>query len=71
MIGSAAKSAFREYGISAEWNRLSYDARINAWSFRAFGGISFDIDILRIDLTGLYDVKRGNFGVTLGARIQM
>ncbi|MFP4376988.1 MAG: hypothetical protein ACLFP4_08095 [Spirochaetales bacterium] len=40
------------------------------WAFRAFGGVSFNLLILKVDLTGMYDFLGGNFGVTLGTRIQ-
>jgi len=40
------------------------------WAFRAFGGVSFNLLVLKVDLTGMYDFLGGNFGVTLGTRIQ-
>jgi hypothetical protein len=40
------------------------------WAFRTFGGVSFNLLVLKVDLTGMYDFLGGNFGVTLGTRIQ-
>jgi hypothetical protein len=41
------------------------------WSFRVFGGLSVNIALFRIDLTGLYNFIDGNYGVTLGGRFQL
>jgi hypothetical protein len=41
------------------------------WSFRAFGGLSVNIALFRIDLTGLYNFIDSNYGVTLGGRFQL
>lgn len=38
---------------------------------RVFGGFSFNILVLKIDTTGSYDVLTGNWGVNLGARVQL
>jgi hypothetical protein len=41
------------------------------WSFRVFGGLSVNIALFRIDLTGLYNFRDSNYGVTLGGRFQL
>jgi hypothetical protein len=41
------------------------------WSFRAFGGLSVNLALFRLDLTGLFNFFDGNYGVTLGARFQI
>jgi hypothetical protein len=43
----------------------------SGWAFRAFGGMSIELLILKIDITGMYDFLGNNFGVTLGTRIQL
>ena len=40
------------------------------WAFRAYGGVSFNLLIVRLDLTGMYDFLGENFGATVGLRIQ-
>ena len=40
------------------------------WAFRAFGGVSVNLLILKIDVTGMYDFIGKNFGLTLGTRVQ-
>jgi len=49
---------------------FSYSIREFGWGFRAFGGLSFNLPFIRLDLTGLWDFGN-NFGVTFGARFQM
>ncbi len=41
------------------------------WSFRAFGGFSINLLIVKVDITGMYDFLGDNFGVTLGTRVQL
>jgi len=41
------------------------------WAFRAYGGLSINLLILKIDVTGMYDFLGNNYGLTLGARVQL
>jgi hypothetical protein len=41
------------------------------WSFRAFGGLSVNLILFRLDLTGLFNIFDQNYGVTLGGRLQI
>ena len=41
------------------------------WAFRAFGGVSINLLIVNIDITGMYDFLGQNYGLTLGARVQL
>lgn len=43
----------------------------NGWAFRAFGGLSLNILVLRVDLTGLYNFSDGSYGGSLGVRFQI
>ncbi|MDR1838782.1 MAG: hypothetical protein LBQ93_04245 [Treponema sp.] len=38
---------------------------------RAFGGFSFNLAFFRLDLTGMYNIIGGDFGITLGSRFQL
>ena len=40
------------------------------WAFRAYGGVSLNLLIVRLDLTGMYDFLGKNYGATVGLRIQ-
>jgi hypothetical protein len=46
-------------------------AAANGWSFRAFGGISMNLLILKLDLTGMYNFLSGDFGASVGLRVQL
>lgn len=41
------------------------------WSFRAFGGVAINILIVKIDVTAMYDFIAGNYGATVGLRVQL
>ena len=40
------------------------------WAFRVFGGASFNLLILRLDLTAMYNFTSGSIGAALNARVQ-
>ncbi|QQO08235.1 DUF6588 family protein [Breznakiella homolactica] len=44
---------------------------VNGWGFRAFGGFSINIVVIKIDLSGMYNFLDGNYGGTLGIRFQL
>jgi len=46
-------------------------ADANGWSFRAFGGASINLLIIRLDLTGMYNFTSGDFGGSVGVRVQL
>ena len=41
------------------------------WSFRAFGGFSLNLLILKLDVTGMYDITSDSPGVSVGFRAQL
>jgi hypothetical protein len=43
----------------------------NGWAFRAWGGFSLNILVLKIDVNALYNFTSGSLGATVGARIQI
>jgi hypothetical protein len=43
----------------------------SGFSFRVFGGLSFNLMVIKIDLTGLYNIRDNNFGGTIGIRFQL
>lgn len=44
---------------------------VSGWSVRAFGGLSFNLPLFKIDLTGLINFMDARYGVTVGARFQI
>ena len=43
----------------------------NSFNMRVFGGFSFNLAFIRLDLTGMYNILGGNLGASLGLRFQM
>lgn len=41
------------------------------WSFRAFGGVAINLLIVKLDITAMYDFLAGNYGATVGLRVQL
>ena len=41
------------------------------WSFRAFGGVSINLLIVKLDINAMYDFIAGNYGATVGLRVQL
>ena len=41
------------------------------WAFRAFGGVSINLLVVKLDLTAMYDFIGLNFGATVGLRVQL
>jgi hypothetical protein len=55
-------------GISTTGIRSS--TAYKGFNYRAFGGLSFNLAVIRLDLTGVYNFN-GNFGANLGLRFQL
>ncbi|MDR2210279.1 MAG: hypothetical protein LBO65_02260 [Spirochaetaceae bacterium] len=58
-------------GLSLGDTSLEKSVKYNGFGLRGFGGLSFDIFAVRIDLTGLYDIVNRNWGTSLGIRVQI
>jgi hypothetical protein len=69
-INDALKNAGHKK-IDFEGKGFSTILEETGWSFRAFGGLSINLALFRIDLTGLFNFGDGNYGVTLGGRFQI
>jgi hypothetical protein len=69
-INTALKAAGVE-GIDFSGKGFSTIFEETGWSLRAFGGLSVNLALFRLDLTGLFNFFDGNYGVTLGARLQV
>jgi len=44
--------------------------KVDGWAVRAFGGIGFNLWVLKLDLSGMYNFTSGAYGVALNTRIQ-
>jgi hypothetical protein len=68
-LGGAAPIDLTNAGFS------SYKENSNGWSFRAFGGLSVNMAVIRLDLTGMINFldlqNYAAFGATFGVRFQL
>lgn len=65
-------NAIESFGITGvSSNGFSHSAEVTGWSFRAFGGLSFNLPFVKFDLTGLYDFISQCYGFTFGIRVQI
>jgi hypothetical protein len=69
-INAALKDAGVE-GLDFGGKGFSTIIEATGWSLRAFGGLSVNMALFRLDLTGLWNFFDGNYGITLGARFQI
>jgi hypothetical protein len=69
-INAELKNAGVE-GIDVSKNSFSTIIEKTGWSLRAFGGVSVNLALFRLDLTGLFNFFDGNYGITLGGRFQI
>jgi hypothetical protein len=53
-----------EQGVSSEIKTVDFGMRI-------FGGLSFNIAVIRLDLTGMFNFFDQSFGAGLGLRFQL
>jgi opacity protein-like surface antigen len=58
-------------GITVDETGFSSIIDKSGLGLRIFGGLSFNIAVIRIDLTALYGLLSGDFGGTLGLRFQL
>jgi hypothetical protein len=70
-IKEAAAAA--EVALPDEFDQtgLGVSSNVNTFAFRIFGGTSFNILLLRLDLGLMYNITSGSVGGSLGARIQL
>jgi hypothetical protein len=69
----AIKDKMTEAGITPpdfDSKGIRYFKDESGWIIRAFGGLSVNLIILRLDVTGMYNVTDGSLGGSVGARIQ-
>lgn len=66
------------FGLSYDITDSSYTlisqtdtASEKGWQYRVFGGLSFNIVVVKIDLSGMYNFKSENWGANLGLRVQL
>ena len=58
-------------GMNVSDTRISSHVNNTALGLRAFGGISLNLAVFRLDFTGLYSFLDGNYGASIGFRFQL
>ncbi|MDR0719537.1 MAG: hypothetical protein LBF78_07880 [Treponema sp.] len=58
-------------GISLGDGGLSSSKKDSAFGLRGFGGISLDLMVLHLDMTGLFNFFDKNYGAQIGFRVQL
>jgi hypothetical protein len=58
-------------GMNIGANKLSSTLETSGFSVRAFGGLSVNFAAFKLDLTGMYNFRDSNYGVSFGARFQL
>jgi hypothetical protein len=58
-------------GLSLENTGLGKSTTYSGLGIRGFGGFSLNIFVLKIDITGLYDILNGYWGAGVGLRVQI
>ena len=77
-ISQSDIDSLNDYLEQAGYDPLDIDAGgfsaahdVSGMAFRAFGGMSVNLFVLKLDLTGLYNFSDGSYGITLGTRFQL
>jgi hypothetical protein len=70
-IKEAAANAGVDLPDDFDQTGLGVSSNVNTFALRIFGGTSFNILIMRLDLGLMYNITSGSVGGSLGARIQL
>jgi hypothetical protein len=66
------KNLIEAAGISGvDGNGFSQINEVTGWSFRAFGGVSINLPLIKFDITGMFDFISKCYGITFGVRLQI
>ena len=58
-------------GMNVSNTGISSTINNNAFGLRVFGGVSLNMAVIRLDLTGMYSFLDGNYGASIGLRFQL
>jgi hypothetical protein len=62
----------KEYGITdIDTNGFESIQRVSGFNLRLFGGLSFNMAVIRLDLTTMYNIIGNNLGASIGLRFQL
>lgn len=60
-----------DYTVKTDFKSATDSVEDTSFGARVFGGLSFNVLLLKLDVTGMYNVISRNWGVNLGTRIQL
>lgn len=66
-VGLSMSQSVSDYTIVTESKKITTDV----FGARVFGGLSFNIVVIKLDTTVMYNVVSGNWGVNFGTRLQI
>jgi hypothetical protein len=58
-------------GYDVNGSKIGYTKNVTAFSYRIFGGVGFNLLVIRLDLGLLYGLNTGSWGATFGGRVQL
>jgi hypothetical protein len=76
-LDAAGIDTIKSYLDGAGLTSMDFDDGISSiiknygWGFRIFGGTSFNFTAIRLDLTGMYNLRDKMYGVSVGVRFQI
>jgi hypothetical protein len=70
-LSDADKAAAKDLGVDIDGSKLSSTIKVNGFSLRTFGGMSVNLAVFKLDLTGMYNFLDSNYGLSFGARFQL
>ncbi|MCL2879312.1 MAG: hypothetical protein FWF29_03620 [Treponema sp.] len=69
---NVVKPIMEQFGLKGfDANGFGSSAGFTGWSYRLYGGFSFNLPFFKIELTGLYNLRDQKYGGTIGARFQI
>ncbi|MCL2720560.1 MAG: hypothetical protein FWD47_04385 [Treponema sp.] len=71
-LNNEIKNLLMGFGVTNVTDK-GFESIVNVsdWNMRFYGGLSFNLFVIKIDLTGMYNVRDSGFGATVGLRFQL
>jgi hypothetical protein len=70
-LGAYMANSKADYSVKTDYYSTSDSVTKTSYGARVFGGLSFNILLLKFDVTGMYNLMSQNWGVNMGSRIQL
>jgi len=70
-LSQKEKEALSSLGFDIDDSSIGYTKNVRAFAYRVFGGMGFNLSIVRLDFGLMYGMNSGSWGATFGGRIQI